>query len=299
MAKLILSLLLIFSLSGCASQLNNDWLHDLVSSAEQPAQFNFDWQLSGDPALLPLQVFDNGKKLWLQYPENTVVPALFARSAAGDIFLTPKREGDFLVLKDIPDEIVIHGGIQKAQIKRKAAVAINQSVKEQIAQIYALDKPKELVTTKKSITKNPTISSADTGAKPLLVAQANSNKSASQTVKNLNKSIGAASGLPKLSPIPKEYSVSPSDINIRHALKLWSNNSEWTFNDEHWSVDVDIPIAGSASFGNSFQLAVRDLLEATELGDRPLQPCFYSNKVLRVVPMAQRCDRTNNLGVSL
>jgi len=36
------------------------------------------------------------------------------------------------------------------------------------------------------------------------------------------------------------------------------------------------------------------LLASTELGDRPLRPCFYSNKVVRVVPYAQVCDRTRN-----
>jgi hypothetical protein len=39
-------------------------------------------------------------------------------------------------------------------------------------------------------------------------------------------------------------------------------------------------------------VAVRHLLAATELSERPLQPCFYSNQVLRVVPYAQACDRT-------
>jgi hypothetical protein len=34
------------------------------------------------------------------------------------------------------------------------------------------------------------------------------------------------------------------------------------------------------------------LIEATELSDRPLQPCFYANQVLRVVPLAEACDRT-------
>src|SRR3546814_13123759 len=66
----------------------------------------------------------------------------------------------------------------------------------------------------------------------------------------------------------------------------------WTFDAEHWAIDADIPIVGTASFESDFKLAVRELVASTELADRPAQPCFYSNQVLRIVPYAQPCDRT-------
>ncbi|WP_262357377.1 TrbG/VirB9 family P-type conjugative transfer protein, partial [Bordetella pertussis] len=35
---------------------------------EAPAgQYRFDWQLSGDPAVAPLQVFDDARRIWLQF----------------------------------------------------------------------------------------------------------------------------------------------------------------------------------------------------------------------------------------
>lgn len=91
---------------------------------------------------------------------------------------------------------------------------------------------------------------------------------------------------------PPAYRVSPQDGNIRLALGRWAASSGWTFEAEHWAVDVDIPIAGSAAFELEFDEAVQQLLASTELSDRPLQPCFYANKVLRVVPYAQSCDRS-------
>jgi len=36
---------------------------------------------------------------------------------------------------------------------------------------------------------------------------------------------------------------------------------------------------------------VRGLLSSTDLTDFPVQPCFYSNNVLRVVTRAEVCDR--------
>jgi hypothetical protein len=79
---------------------------------------------------------------------------------------------------------------------------------------------------------------------------------------------------------------------MRRALARWASIAGWTFQPEHWAVDVDIPLSGSADFSDDFKQSVRDLLGATELGERPLQPCFYANRVVRVVPMSQACDRT-------
>jgi hypothetical protein len=91
------------------------------------------------------------------------------------------------------------------------------------------------------------------------------------------------------------YDVSPQDQNMRLALVRWAGLAGWTFDAEHWSVDADIPIAGSARFQSGFKQAVQALMAATELADRPLQPCFYSNKVLRIVPYAQPCNRVASL----
>ena len=90
----------------------------------------------------------------------------------------------------------------------------------------------------------------------------------------------------------KTYAVTAEDQHLRQALVRWSGISGWRFQPEHWSVDVDIPLSAGASFTDDFVTSVQALLLSTELSDRPLQPCFYSNQVLRVVPYAEPCDRT-------
>lgn len=90
------------------------------------------------------------------------------------------------------------------------------------------------------------------------------------------------------------YEAKLSDQNFRQVLSRWATVAGWTFAPEHWTVDFDLPLSAEASFGSDFKRAVRELLGATELSPKPLQPCFYSNAVLRVIPMLERCDRTRS-----
>ncbi len=88
------------------------------------------------------------------------------------------------------------------------------------------------------------------------------------------------------------YTVTPKDQHLRQALGRWASIGGWRFQPDHWVVDVDIPLTAGAEFTDDFIDSVRALVSATELSDRPLQPCFYSNRVLRVVPVSEHCDRT-------
>lgn len=93
------------------------------------------------------------------------------------------------------------------------------------------------------------------------------------------------------------YAVTPKDQHLRQALGRWASIGGWRFQPDHWVVDVDIPLTAGAEFTDDFVDSVRALVSATELSDRPLQPCFYSNRVLRVVPVSEHCDRTVEQGV--
>ena len=88
------------------------------------------------------------------------------------------------------------------------------------------------------------------------------------------------------------FDLRPEDLLLRRALVRWAALAGWHFLSEHWAVDVDVPISGYVSFPHPFEQSVRQLMAATELSDRPLQACFYSNRVLRVVSATQSCDPT-------
>ncbi|WP_080698355.1 TcpQ domain-containing protein [Bordetella holmesii] len=88
------------------------------------------------------------------------------------------------------------------------------------------------------------------------------------------------------------FFAGPPDGTLRAVLARWAAQAGWTFAAEHWVLSVDIPLQGQARFEGDFKTAVRELLRSIELADRPAQPCFYANQVLRVVPLAQSCDRS-------
>jgi hypothetical protein len=91
-------------------------------------------------------------------------------------------------------------------------------------------------------------------------------------------------------PVIPSWAVTPKDRTIREALKSWANVAGWTFEPEHWHVPVDIPLTAGASFKGDFKSAVRQLIATTELTETPLQPCFYTNRVVRVVPTNEMCN---------
>jgi hypothetical protein len=81
--------------------------------------------------------------------------------------------------------------------------------------------------------------------------------------------------------------VSEADGNLRLVIQRWARQVEWRM---VWDVDHDIPITADASLTGPFKNAVRQLVSATELTDYPLKPCFYSNSVVRIVPLTTKCD---------
>lgn len=105
--------------------------------------------------------------------------------------------------------------------------------------------------------------------------------------------VSAAPAAPA-APLPA-FEVTSRDHTVREVVARWSKSQGWTHELNHWAVDRDLPVMGTAGadvFGDDFKGAVRKLLASSELTDRPVQPCFYSNHVIRVIPKTEFCDRT-------
>ncbi|RIY40550.1 TcpQ domain-containing protein [Neopusillimonas maritima] len=245
--------------AGCAQVSHWARIFDTPASV---GQFNFEWAIKGDKRVTPLQAFDDGRRTWLQFPSGTPVPAIFARRGQEDTLLTYRQSGAYVILPGVWSHLVIQGGHAQGHVYRQAEVAGDTNSK---APVMAEQVATSVV--------------PDASAIPVeVIAASEPLKPAILVEKIETKAV-------------KTFKVSPADGTMREALAQWARFAQWDFGPEHWAVDVDIPIVGSAQFDTSFEEAVRGLVASSELGDRPLQPCFYSNRVLRIVPFAQPCDR--------
>lgn|GEM_PF-204105 len=371
--------LMILSLTGCADFSSGagagwalQWPFAATSAGGQPAygdpgsagapdgryaDFNFDWLLSGDPHIMPLQVFDDGLSMWLQFPPNGAWPAVFEVASTGWRPVTPRVEGPYMVLGHVYPHLALRGGHLHGEIKRKPSASM--PVTAFATEIdpgppdHGGEKPRPGAPTGRlSISARtgqhastpPTPQHTNVVPMPIPIPGVSAGVSSSMAgsaataraktstgeIAPARAAVSAAAAFPArastsvvatssarettsenatakvATPMPTSYlgqpvgrySVSPADITMRQALERWSRMAGWSFSSEHWDVDVDIPLVGEASFESDFRSAVRDLLAATEMGDRPLQPCFYSNRVLRVVPYSQACDRRGGNGLS-
>lgn len=82
-----------------------------------PTQLNFAWSKSGDEALLPENVFDDGEATFLTWPEGRAVPAILITDAAGTegpVNFTVR--GNTIVVEGVPPQIVLRAGKERALI---------------------------------------------------------------------------------------------------------------------------------------------------------------------------------------
>lgn len=91
---------------------------------------------------------------------------------------------------------------------------------------------------------------------------------------------------------PGSFSVRVADKTLRQTIARWAPSAGWSFENSYWAVDRDIPVVAAGAFPGPFKDAVLGLMATTEVTDSPAKPCFYTNNVVRIVPKAEKCDKT-------
>lgn len=93
------------------------------------------------------------------------------------------------------------------------------------------------------------------------------------------------------------WKLGPDDGTIREALQRWAIDANWTFGPDQWQLRHDIPIEASAEIPGEFTVAVQLIAESVGLSSTPIRTCFYSNRVVRVLPYNETCNRTAPRGL--
>lgn len=241
-----------------------------AASAQAPAAgpYDFSYRVSGDRRVAPVQVFDDGRNTYVQFKAGQTVPAIFTVDEAGEKLASYTAAIPYVVINGTARELVMRiGGVSAAAQYEGAPRRLSQSAGGSADEGLASPAPVPIAMSRPS-------SLAGGGVAP--------------------RSLTTRTSMASLRPIGGAlvFDAALADQNMRRVLSRWARMAGWSFEAEHWTVDVDIPLAGAASFSADFKGSVRALLASTELSSRPLQPCFYSNNVMRVVPLAEACDRT-------
>ncbi|WP_083384855.1 MULTISPECIES: TcpQ domain-containing protein [unclassified Cupriavidus] len=101
-------------------------------------------------------------------------------------------------------------------------------------------------------------------------------------------SLGPVVGTPSPTADIQDWAISPSDGNYRRLIEIWAARAGWQASA--WELEKDVPVEAVDTAHGDFKAAVRYALSATELTDYVLKPCFYSNRVVRVVKVTTKCD---------
>ncbi len=244
------------AVSGCTSDSERSTHHTglPVGRMQLIGEPDFDWYLSGDRRVAPLQVFSDDWRVWLQWHPGQPQPSILVLEQGGWQVALPRQHGKFSVLDGQWQQLRFQGGALRADARHGR----QHKLQDSRARSHA------------SATQS---SSANTGATNPIHTPV-----VAQQLERLN--------------------VQLEDRTIRQTLIRWARDHQWRFDNSHWSVAVDLPVTAPATFEGDFIAAVRALLSATDISGRPLQPCFYANRVLRVISANESCDPTGRSGDS-
>jgi len=263
-------------LSGCMGPVGRPWPSEQPGGTNIPSgKLDFGWKLSGDRAVAPLQVFSDTSRTWLQWLPGQILPIILGATEQGEQVLTYLRQGPYTIIDGHWPALLFRSARQQARARRIEAPFASSSTTQQSVSQYQLG------------LQSPLSSQQHSSAH----LQSNSHAASSSQQQSGLQQPSSSHQQSTQSSRPF-FTVSHTDLHLRQALIRWAGLSGWRFEPEHWAVDVDIPLSASAKFSDDFVSSVQALLASTELSDRPLQPCFYSNQVLRIVPVAEPCDRT-------
>jgi hypothetical protein len=81
-------------------------------------------------------------------------------------------------------------------------------------------------------------------------------------------------------PIINTWSLNPSEHTLRNVLTNWCTKAGWQL---VWNVKADYPILTKWTINGSFEVAINQVLKASQITDMPLQAIMHdSNHVLEI-----------------
>jgi len=113
-------------MAGCAVSVPPPWsaaalprLEDVGVAAQASPYYDFSWVLSGDRLAAPLQVFDDGRRMWLQFSMSQGRPQLFGGTEQGWVALDYRVQGAYVLLDAVWPQVQVRVGALAALVERQ------------------------------------------------------------------------------------------------------------------------------------------------------------------------------------
>ncbi|GAB5347794.1 TrbG/VirB9 family P-type conjugative transfer protein [Alteriqipengyuania sp. 357] len=82
-----------------------------------PAMLNFKWQVEGEAALQPDEVYDDGRSTYLRWEQDRPVPAILIQNYEGEEGpVNSTVRGDTVIVDGVPRQIILRSGREKATL---------------------------------------------------------------------------------------------------------------------------------------------------------------------------------------
>ncbi|MDR3098494.1 MAG: transglycosylase SLT domain-containing protein [Paraburkholderia sp.] len=88
-----------------------------------PGTYNFGWSVTGADAAKPVQVFDDGNKIYVQFSDMKRVPAIFADTPRGRVVLRWEAQPPYAVIASPERKLVFQIGQAEATAQKTGAAA--------------------------------------------------------------------------------------------------------------------------------------------------------------------------------
>lgn len=269
----------------------------MLAGAADAGTYDFAYTASGDPRLIPLQVFDDGKRTWLQLPQMYPQPAIFAVTPAGEVILASKPEGQMLVVDRVEQQLAVVLGRSRATVRY-----IGATQRQSEGAMFGGTEP----------LKNSGRAPAPLPAEQILASRRNSVPAASETLlmpagaHDVPTTGAGAGGITRTESTADEHGantdpdkskliqvvgvVNPADEKDLEAIfRKWATAAGWQVSWEMLPPYNHVEVSFPGNFGTDFKGAVRETLKSLGPMEKTLEPLFSdNNKVVRIVEKGAR-----------
>lgn len=98
-----------------------------ISHASELPGYDFHYSAVGDSAVRPLQIFDDGTHLYLQFRDPDMIPAVFVNAEDGVIRLSVHQDFPYIVVDRLSPEMLVKVGEQQAIIRYDGGRSLTDS----------------------------------------------------------------------------------------------------------------------------------------------------------------------------